>query len=83
MRESAFSIKHKHKSSDVSSRKNALSNNINREGEARHFEGGRIQESIVDVLNVRCLLDIQVAVASRQLPVLKFRREVWVGVTGL
>lgn len=53
MRESAFSIKHKHKSSDVSSRKNALSNNINREGEARHFEGGRIQESIVDVLNVR------------------------------
>ena len=37
----------------------------------------------MDVLNVRCLLDIQVAMSSRQLPVLKFRRQVWVGVTGL
>lgn len=67
----------------MSNRKNAVSDNINREGEVRHFEGGRIQESIVDVLNVRCLLDIQVAMSSRQLSVPKFRREVWVGVTGL
>lgn len=53
MRESAFSIKNKHKIFDVSSRKNAVSNIINSEGEVRHFEGGRIQQSIVDVLNVR------------------------------
>ena len=37
----------------------------------------------MDVLNLRCLLDIQAATSSRQLSAQKLNREVWAGVTGL